>query len=189
MLSAGRVLSVNVCQPRLIEWKGESFYTSIFKTPVEGVVRVGAENLEGDRQSDLRVHGGRDKAVYVYSADHYEYWRRQKLGVELDWGVFGENLTVTGFLEHEVGVGDTILCGDAEFVVTQPRFPCFKLAARFGRESLIREFLQSGRSGFYLRIVKQGQLRAGDEFRLIKTAVGSSPTIADLVDVRRKREA
>ena len=157
-----KVLSVNVGLPQLVEYNGEIISTGIFKEPVEGAVEVGELNLTGDGQADLRVHGGYDKAVYVYPFEHYEYWKRELPETELPFGVFGENLTIEGLLETGVSVGDSFRIGTAEFIVTQPRQPCFKLNIRFGRKDMVRRFAKSGRSGFYLAIKKTGQLQSGD---------------------------
>src|SRR5207249_2315365 len=100
------------------------------KAPVSGRIRVSRLNLEGDRQSDLTVHGGPDKAVYIYPAEHYAFWRAELPGADLSWGAFGENFTTDGLLESTINIGDTLRIGSAEFVVTQPRMPCFKLAIR-----------------------------------------------------------
>jgi MOSC domain-containing protein YiiM len=161
------VVSVNVGLPRQVDWKGEVVTTGIFKEPVAGPVPVVGVNLEGDRQADLTVHGGPDKAVYVYPAEHYPYWQ-EELGRELPWGAFGENLTVEGVpLENEVAIGDRLRVGSADFVVTQPRLPCFKLGIRFGDAGMVRRFLEAGRSGYYLRIAAEGEVEAGDEIEVL----------------------
>ena len=157
-----KLLSVCVGRPREVEWGGEKVLTSIFKEPVAGRVRVGRLNIEGDEQSDLEVHGGEDKAVYAYPFEHYAFWREQLPGVPLPWGVFGENLTVEGLLEGGVHIGDRFRMGSAEFVVTEPRMPCYKLALRFGRSDMVKRFLKSGRTGFYLAVLKEGETGAGD---------------------------
>jgi MOSC domain-containing protein YiiM len=157
-----KLVSVNVGLSREVAWQGKSVRTSIWKSPVEGPVRVGALNLEGDRQSDLSVHGGVDKAVYAYPSEHYSYWRLELPGMELPWGAFGENLTTQGVLEEEIQIGDRLRIGSAEFVVTQPRMPCFKLGIRFGRPDMVKRFLQSGRTGFYLSVRREGQIAAGN---------------------------
>jgi len=136
--------------------------TSIFKTPVAGRVWVNRLNLVGDRQSDLTVHGGIDKAVYVYPSEHYPYWREQLPDFPLPWGAFGENLTTDGLLEDEVFIGARLHIGTAEFVVTQPRMPCFKLGIRFNRADMVKRFLRSGRSGFYLKVMGEGEIGVGD---------------------------
>jgi MOSC domain-containing protein YiiM len=162
-----RVISVNVGLPQTALWRGETVTTGIFKEPVDGRVRVCGVNLEGDRQADLTVHGGPDKAVYVYPTEHYPYWQ-EELGRALPWGMFGENLTVEGApLEDELAIGDRLRIGSTEFVVSQPRLPCYKLGIRFDDAGMVRRFLASGRSGYYLRIATEGDVGAGDEIDLL----------------------
>lgn len=163
-----RVVSVNVGTPRPVEWQGRRIFTGIFKQPVAGRVRLHGLNLEGDGQADLVVHGGPDKAVYVYPSEHYPFWRQELGADDLPWGAFGENLTLAGWLEDQVAIGDRFRVGSAEVVVTQPRVPCFKLGLRFGREDVIERFLDSGRSGFYLRVLVVGELEAGSRFERIE---------------------
>jgi MOSC domain-containing protein YiiM len=157
-----KILSVNVGLPREIEWRGKTVRTSIFKASVAGSVPVNRLNLEGDQQSDLTVHGGIDKAVYAYPAEHYGFWREELPGVDLPWGSFGENFTTEGLLEDFVRIGDRLRAGSAEFFVTQPRMPCFKLGIRFDRPDMVRRFLYSGRTGFYLAVAREGYVAAGD---------------------------
>jgi MOSC domain-containing protein YiiM len=157
-----QLISVNVGLPREVEWHGRLVRTSIWKSPLEGRVRVRSLNLEGDRQSDLSVHGGEEKAVYAYPSEHYEYWRRELPGTALAWGAFGENFTTEGLLEPDVRIGDRIRAGSAEFLVTQPRMPCFKLGIRFGRDDMVKRFLHSRRTGFYLAVLREGEVAAGD---------------------------
>ena len=161
-----QLVSVNVGLPREVDWHGRAVRTSIWKRPVEGSVHVTPLNLEGDQQSDLSVHGGKDKAVYVYPREHYDYWRRELPGQELPWGAFGENLTTEGLLEAEVRIGDRLRIGSAEFLVTQPRMPCFKLGIRFGRDDMVKRFLRSGRSGFYLAVLREGEIARGNPIEL-----------------------
>jgi MOSC domain-containing protein YiiM len=161
------VISINVGLPREIESRDAIVKTSIFKEPVTGRVRVDTLNIEGDRQSDLTVHGGVNKAVYVYPSEHYEFWRKELPDADLSWGAFGENLTTTGLTEDSVHLGDRLAIGTAEFVVTQPRTPCFKLTIRFGRADMIKRFYRSGRSGFYLAVAKEGEIGSGDEISLL----------------------
>ena len=162
-----QVISINVGLPREVEWRDQIVLTSIFKEPVAGRVRVGRLNIEGDQQSDLTVHGGAGKAVYVYPSEHYEFWRKELPDADLPWGAFGENLTTSGLSEDDVRIGDRFAIGSAEFVVTQPRMPCFKLTIRLGRADMIKRFYRSGRSGFYLAVVKEGEIGAGDEISLL----------------------
>ena len=157
-----KLVAISVGRPKEVQWRGRSVQTSIFKTPVSGRVHVTRLNIEGDEQSDLSVHGGAEKAVYVYPAEHYSFWRRELPDTELPWGAFGENFTTEGLLEDEVWIGDRYRVGSVELVVTQPRMPCYKLAIRFGRADMVKRFLQSGRSGFYLAVEREGELSPGD---------------------------
>jgi MOSC domain-containing protein YiiM len=157
-----RALSVNVGLPREVLWRGRPVTTGIFKEPVTGRVTVRALNVDGDRQADLRVHGGPDKAVYAYPSEFYELWRRERPELDFAWGRFGENLTTEGVLDDEVSVGDRFRVGTAELVVTQPRLPCFKLGIRMGRDRFVTEFLERGLLGFYLSVVREGEVEAGD---------------------------
>lgn len=161
-----RIVSINVGTPRTIQWRGKEVTTSIFKAPVSGAVRVERLNVDGDRQSDLTVHGGKDKAVYVYPSEHYDFWREELPGVALSWGAFGENFTTEGLLEDTVRIGDRLRVGSADFSVTQPRMPCFKLGLRFDRPDMVKRFLESGRTGFYLGVAREGEVTAGDSVTL-----------------------
>ncbi|MFQ5969176.1 MAG: MOSC domain-containing protein [Nitrososphaerales archaeon] len=162
-----KILSVNVGLPRKVVFKGQEVTTGIFKEPVQGRVNLRKLNLDGDRQADLTVHGGADKAVYAYPAEHYEYWRRQLPGTELPWGMFGENLTTEGLHEDALNIGDQFQIGSAKAMVTQPRMPCYKLGVKFGRMDIVRQFLASGRSGFYFKVLQEGDIGAGDAIELI----------------------
>ena len=156
------VVSVNVGLPRTVRWKGREVTTGIFKQPVDGRVPLRRLNFDGDRQADLSVHGGPAKAVYAYPLEHYAFWE-DELGEELPYGAFGENLTVEGLpLEQEAAVGDRFRIGTAQLVVTQPRVPCFKLEVRFGREDMVKRFLASRRTGYYLAVEAEGDVGAGD---------------------------
>jgi MOSC domain-containing protein YiiM len=174
-----KLLSVNAGLPREVEWRGKIVRTSIFKAPVAGRVRVTKLNIEGDRQSDLAVHGGADKAVYAYPSEHYAFWREEFPGMDFPWGAFGENLTTAGLLEDQVHIGDRFRAGSAEFVVTQPRMPCFKLGIRFDRPDMVKRFLRSGRTGFYLAVMQEGDIAAGDALELVTRNDGHL-TVADI---------
>jgi len=175
-----KVLSVNAGLPREVEWRGKAVLTSIFKEPVAGRVRVGRLNILGDRQSDLSVHGGADKAIYAYPSEHYAFWRSELPGIDFPWGAFGENLTTEGLLEDAVHIGDRFRAGAAEFIVTQPRMPCFKLGIRFNRPDIVKRFLRSGRTGFYLAVLREGEIGAGDPLDLVAEDE-SRITVADVV--------
>jgi len=157
-----RVISVNLGQPREVAFRDGTVLTGIFKTPVTGRVAVHKLNLAGDRQADLTVHGGPDKAVYCYPVEHYPYWAAELPGTELPHGMFGENLTTAGLDAASVHIGDQFRIGSAVLQVTQPRTPCYKLGIKFGRSDLIEKFWVSGRSGFYFSVITEGELVAGD---------------------------
>jgi MOSC domain-containing protein YiiM len=182
-----RVLSVNVGAPRQVQVKDTTVLTSIFKQPVQGRIAVRHHNLDGDKQSDLTVHGGPYKAVYAYSAEHYAFWKHELPGMDLPFGMFGENLTTQGLLENGVNIGDRFRIGSAVLQVTQPRMPCFKLGIRFGRSDIVKRFWRSGFSGIYFSIVEEGDLAAGDSIKLVAPA-GSGVTVADVVRLYRGDE-
>jgi MOSC domain-containing protein YiiM len=162
-----RIVSVNVGRPRKLEALGRTTRTSIFKDPVDGAVAVRAEGLDGDRQADLRVHGGPTKAVYGYPVEHYPLWAAEMPEEPLPWGALGENLSLEGLREAEVFVGDVYRVGSAELRVTEPRLPCFKLVMKFRRESMIPRMLETRRTGFYFGVVREGRVRAGDAIELV----------------------
>lgn len=167
-----RLLAVSVGKPRDVEWQGKPLRTAIFKLPVAGPVRAGKLGLEGDVQADLSVHGGVDKAAYAYDLSSTEYWRERLGRPDLGPGAFGENLTVRGWPEAQVFVGDRFRIGTACFEVSQPRQPCLKLARRFEDASFVKRFLESRRVGYYLRVVEPGEVAAGD--RIVRIAHDSA---------------
>jgi MOSC domain-containing protein YiiM len=182
-----RVLIVNVGLPQRVSVGNRTVLTSIFKSPVQGRVAVRRHNIAGDKQSDLRVHGGPYKAVYSYPAEHYPFWREQLPQMDIPFGMFGENLTTEGLTEEETYIGDQFRVGSALLQVTQPRMPCFKLEIRFGRSDMIKRFWQSGRSGIYFSIVKEGELAAGDSIE--RTAHGpEGVSVAEIVRLYRGDE-
>lgn len=162
-----KLLSIQVGLPREVRWQRRTVSTGIFKEPVQGPVMLRTLNLDGDRQADLSVHGGAQKAVYVYPAEHYDPWRAELPGMELAWGAFGENFTTEGLVEDEVHIGDRFRIGEAEVQVTQPRMPCFKLGIRFGDPGIVERFLESRRSGFYVAVLREGTVEAGDPIERI----------------------
>jgi MOSC domain-containing protein YiiM len=163
-----KLISVNVGLPRLVVRHGETVSTGIFKEPVAGRVMVRTLNLDGDRQADLSVHGGPSKAVYAYPSEHYEYWQHELPEMELPWGMFGENLTTQGILESGLNIGDRFRIGRAVLMVTEPRMPCYKLGIRFGRSDILKSFLESERTGFYLAVLQEGEVGIGDPIELIE---------------------
>ena len=177
-----RIVSVNVGLPREIEWGDKRVLTSIFKAPVAARVAVRKHNLDGDQQSDLTVHGGPDKAVYGYPSEHYAYWRGELPGADLGWGAFGENLTTQGLDDAELSIGDIVRAGDSLLMVTQPRIPCYKLAARFGRADMVKRFAAARRPGFYFAVVEEGELGAGDAIAVVDRAT-ERMSVRDLSDM------
>ena len=182
-----KLISVNVGLPREVRWKNKMVTTAIFKEPVEGRVMVNTLNIEGDGQADLEVHGGPSKAVYAYPAEHYASWRGELDDMELPWGIFGENLTTEGLLEDAVRIGDRFSIGTTTLQVTEPRVPCYKLAVRFDRPDIVRLMKETGRTGFYLRVLEEGVVEAGDDIE----ALGRDPgevTVKDITQLHSGRE-
>jgi MOSC domain-containing protein YiiM len=170
-----KIVSLNVGLPRDVMWHGHTVTTGIYKEPVAGRVALRRLNLDGDRQADLTVHGGEYKAVYCYPVAHYEYWKKELPGRELPMGMFGENFTTDGLSEDSAHLGDRFAVGSAEVVVTQPRLPCYKLGVKFQSDDMVRRFLASGRSGFYLAVTREGEVATGDEIKMISRDENAVP--------------
>src|SRR5256885_17067638 len=170
-----KIVSLNVGLPREVTWHGRSVTTGIFKSPVKGRVRLRALNLDGDAQADLSVHGGEYKAVYCYPMEHYNYWKEELPRRNLPLGMFGENFTTDGMDESSAHLGDSFLVGSAAVVVTQPRLPCYKLGLRFQSDDMVRRFLASGRTGFYLAVTREGEVGAGDGIEVISRDANAVP--------------
>jgi MOSC domain-containing protein YiiM len=187
MNSSGRarVVSCNVGTPVVVRANGQDVVTAIYKRPVSGPIHAVWLSLSGDRQADLTVHGGLLKAVYAYPSEHYPWWREQLPEMDMPWGMFGENLTTEGLLETEVAIGQRLRVGTAVFQVTQPRMPCSKLALKFGRMDMPKRFWASWRSGFYLSVVEEGDLEAGDSVELVGEP-SPAITVREVVELYRK---
>ncbi len=165
-----KVLSINVATPHVLgSVRGRKVLSSIDKRPVNGPVKVTKLNLTGDKQADLTVHGGEYKAVYVYPSENYPFWKSKIPDNDLPWGSFGENLTTEGLPEDSTRIGDHLIIGSAEFEVTQPRMPCYKFAMKFGTNDVAKWMLESQRTGFYLRVIREGIIEAGDTVTVIKS--------------------
>jgi MOSC domain-containing protein YiiM len=174
-----KLLAVSVGLPQKVTWQGKEVLTSIFKSPVEGAVAVRKDNIEGDRQADLRVHGGTDKAVYAYSYDAYPWWQKE-LGLDaLAFGALGENLTIDHLDETNIFVGDVFEVGSCQIEAVQPRIPCFKLEIKFSTPKMVEAFYRSNRCGVYFRVITEGSIQAGDSPRLIK----SEPTKGSIIEL------
>ena len=175
-----KIVSLNVGLPRRVVFNGQVVTTGIFKEPTDGHVMIRRLNLDGDKQADLTVHGGVDKAVYSYAAEHYDYWRGELPSMNLPWGMFGENFTTQGLLEDNVNIGDTLQVGSAKLMVTQPRMPCYKLGVRFGRMDIVRRFMASGRPGIYCKVLEEGEVVKGDKINIISKDKNNI-TVIDIV--------
>lgn len=162
-----KIVSTNIAQPTTIEWRGQEVQTGIYKYPVEAPIFLGAEDVGNDHVLDRRYHGGVDKACYLYSADHYSFWKNKYPTQQWQWGMFGENLTVAGLNESEIRIGDRFKIGDAEVQVSQPRQPCFKLGVRFGDQKVVDDFWLLPYPGIYVRILLSGNVKVGDELVLV----------------------
>jgi MOSC domain-containing protein YiiM len=177
-----KVISLNVGLPRTVNFLGQAVTTGIFKESVSGRIKLRRLNLNGDKQADLTVHGGPDKAVYAYPAEHYDYWKKRLPNMKLPWGMFGENLTTQGLFEDQVNIGDVFRVGSGELVATQPRMPCYKLGVKFGRMDIIRQFMESKLTGIYFRVLKEGDIGSGDEIKLISRDE-NNVTVKDIVQL------
>ena len=191
-----KILSINVSLPKEIDFEGQKVTTGIFKEPIEGRIMLRTLNLDGDKQADLTVHGGPDKAVYAYPIEHYEFWRKVYPDMEMPNGMFGENFTIEGLMESEVSVGDAFEIGSSKVIATQPRMPCYKLGVKFGRMDVLKKFLASGRSGIYFKVLEEGEVGAGDSIVQIKkdiNQVGISDIVrlyaSDREDIKTMRRA
>jgi MOSC domain-containing protein YiiM len=163
-----KILSVNVSLPKEVDFEGQKVTTGIFKKSIDGRIMLRTLNLDGDKQADLTVHGGPDKAVYAYPIEHYEFWRKVYPDMEMPNGMFGENFTIEGLMESEVSLGDSFEIGSSKVIATQPRMPCYKLGVKFGRMDVLKKFLASGRSGIYFKVLEEGEVGAGDPIIQIK---------------------
>ena len=186
MESNGRMklVSVNVAEPVQVVAGNARVLTGIFKSPISGPVAVRRRNLAGDRQADLRVHGGLDKAVYAYPHEHYAHWQAELGRDDFSWGQFGENLTTEGLLENDVRIGDRYAIGSCLLEVSQPRFPCYKLGIRMNDPAFVKQFFASRRVGFYLRVIGEGTLEAGEA---IERVAAGTETIRDVYEVTFNR--
>lgn len=175
-----KLISLNVGLPRQVNFRGEVVNTGIFKEPIQHRVKLRTLNIDGDKQADLTVHGGIDKAVYSYAKEHYDFWRKEFNGMSLPWGMFGENFTTEGLLEEFVNIGDVFQIGTATVIATQPRMPCYKLGVKFGRMDIIKRFLASGLTGIYFKVLQEGEVGVGDAIKLVSKDE-SNVTIKDIV--------
>jgi len=177
-----KLISLNVGIPRQVTYKSELVTTGIFKEPMHHRTILRKLNLDGDKQADLTVHGGLDKAVYSYPAEHYGYWQKELPGMYLSWGMFGENFTTEGLFEDNVNIGDQFQIGSAIVIATQPRMPCYKLGVKFGRMDIVKRFLASGLTGIYFKVLQEGEVGAGDVIKLIRRD-DNNVTVKDVIRI------
>ena len=185
MTTEAKILSVNVGRPQLVMRNGEAVSTAIYKKPIVGRVVLRTLNLDGDRQADLSVHGGPTKAVYFSPSEHYAFWQAEFPAMDLQPGMFGENLTIDGLDEEAIAVGDRFSVGTTILEAVQPRLPCYKLGLRFGDPMMVKRFMRSGRFGTYFRVVSEGDVGAGDEVHLVHHDPASVP-VSSLVNLRQE---
>jgi MOSC domain-containing protein YiiM len=183
-----QILSTNIAKPTTIEWRGQEVQTGIYKYSIETSIFLGIEDVVNDHVIDRRYHGGADKACYLYSADHYPFWKQKYPELNWEWGMLGENLTVTGLNESEIRIGDCFQIGEAIVQVTQPRQPCFKLGVRFGDQNVVDDFWESSFPGLYVRILKPGHVTKGDQFTLLESNPDSLSVSQVFSIFRRNRE-
>ena len=177
-----KLISLNVGFPRQVTFRGELVTTGIFKEPIHHRTKLRKLNLDGDKQADLTVHGGVDKAVYSYPEEHYRFWQKELPDMYLSWGMFGENFTTEGLFEDNVNIGDQFQIGTAIVIATQPRMPCYKLGVKFGRMDIIKRFLGSGLTGIYFKVLQVGEVGAGDVIELIRRD-DNNVTVKDVVRI------
>ncbi|MDO9613211.1 MAG: MOSC domain-containing protein [Bacteroidota bacterium] len=182
-----QVLSANIAQPTTIQWRGQEVLTGIYKYAVETAIFLNSEDVDNDHVLDRRYHGGIDKACYLYSADHYPFWKDKFPELKWEWGMFGENLTVKGLNESDVRIGDRFQIGGAIVQVSQPRQPCFKLGVRFGDQKVVDDFWNSPFPGVYVRILQPGNVAKGDQFTLLESNQDSLSVDQVFSVFRRKR--
>lgn len=178
-----KVLATNIAQPREILWKGKTEFTGIYKVPVAEPIFLGKESVHGDTISQRSVHGGVDKACYLFSAKHYDYWKNKYPHLPWDWGMFGENLTVSDLDESKLRIGDRFSIGEAVVEVSEPREPCYKLGIRFGHQKIIQDFITHGYPGTYVRVLKEGSVKAGDDLRMEQQSANTL-TVTDFFQLR-----
>ena len=177
-----KVVSLNIGLPRKVKFGNKFVTTGIYKNPVDKRVNLKKLNFEGDRQADLTVHGGPDKAVYSYSYEYYDFWKQEFPDILFNWGMFGENLTTEGLFEYNVNIGDRFQIGSSYLVATQPRMPCYKLGIKFGRMDIIKKFAESEKSGIYFKVIKEGEIVVNDDIKLIKKD-NNNITIKNIVEL------
>jgi MOSC domain-containing protein YiiM len=185
-----KIISTNIAKATTVIFNGEKVTTGIYKTPTNKPVYLGKENVKGDEVSDRRYHGGEFKACYLFSENQYPYWKNLYPNLEWDWGMFGENLTVSNLDETKIYIGDIYKIGNALVQITQPREPCFKFGVKFGNQNVLNQFIQHGYPGTYVRVLKEGFVKTGDSLELVEQAKNSLTTfqLYDLLFSKHKNQ-
>ncbi|MEZ4811720.1 MAG: MOSC domain-containing protein [Allomuricauda sp.] len=163
-----RVISTNIAIPKMVQWNGKEIITGIYKYPVPEPIHLETESVAGDTIADRKVHGGTFKACYLFSSKHYAYWKGKYPRLEWDWGMFGENLTLEGLDESKLRIGSIYRLGTALVQITQPREPCFKLGIKFGTQEVLKQFIDHGFPGTYVKVLEVGSVKVGDEMTLVE---------------------
>ncbi len=171
-----KIISTNIAKPTKIIWNGKEVTTGIYKEPINDPIFLGKTDVKGDEVTDRKHHGGEFKACYLFSENQYDYWKGLYPNLDWNWGMFGENLTVEDLNEDDIQIGDIYKVGEALVQITQPREPCFKFGYKFGNQNALKQFIDKGYSGTYVRILQEGYVTAGDEFKLTEKAKNSIST-------------
>lgn len=168
-----KIASTNIAHPKTVMWRGKQITTGIYKNPVDYPIFLGKESVQTDEVSDRKVHGGTYKACYLFSEEEYSYWKKIYLNLDWDFGMFGENLTVSGLVETKILIGDIYKIGNALVQVTQPREPCFKLGIKFGDQGILKTFIDRTHPGVYVSVLEEGFVNVGDKITLVEQAKNS----------------
>jgi len=179
-----KVISVNLGERKVLNYKGKIVETGIFKFPVNQPIFLGTEDVKNDAVIDRKHHGGIEKAVYGYSQNHYAYWKALYPNLDWNYGMFGENLTISNLEETEIFIGNTYKLGEVLLEVTKPREPCYKLGIRFGTQKILKQYWNSTKCGVYFKVLQTGNVAVGDELILVNKAE-NSPTIAEVYEMKK----
>ena len=174
-----KIISVNIGEKKTVVWKRKTYETGIYKSPVDGAIVLGKEDVVDDHVIDRKYHGGIDQAVYAYGENHYGFWKKLYPDLDFSYGMFGENLTISNLWEEEITIGSVYQLGETKIVVTKPRSPCIKLGIRFADLKVIKQFWETTKSGFYFKVIENGKVAKNDELILFEKAK-NSPSVADV---------
>lgn len=182
-----KIIATNLAKPTTIKWNNKDVVTGIYKTPTNLPIFLGKTDVDKDEVTDRKYHGGEFKACYIFSEKHYDYWKNLYPNLDWNWGMFGENLTISNFDESEVFVGSIYKIGEALVQITQPREPCFKLGVKFGNQNILKAFIDHGFPGTYIRILKEGFVKTGD-YMVLEEEATNSLTISEMYNLLYAKE-